>query len=73
MTGVQTCALPISNAALHHAVDYTPYEGMRLSAWPGMTIARGEVVWDGSNFTGKAGNGRFLACGAPSLLPKRRG
>jgi dihydropyrimidinase len=63
----------LSNSQLHHAVDYTPYEGMKLSAWPGMTIARGEVVWDGSSFTGKAGNGRFLACDAPSLLPKKRG
>ena len=33
---------------LHHAVDYTPYEGQTLRAWPGVTIARGEVVWDGS-------------------------
>ncbi|MDB5954780.1 dihydropyrimidinase [Ramlibacter sp.] len=63
----------IRNAMLHHAVDYTPYEGMRLAAWPGMTLARGEVVWDGSRFSGKAGAGRFLPCGAPSLLPKKRG
>jgi dihydropyrimidinase len=33
--------------ALHHAVDYTPYEGMRCKAWPGLTLSRGEVVWDG--------------------------
>ena len=25
----------LSNAQLHHAVDYTPYEGMTLRAWPG--------------------------------------
>lgn len=61
----------LSNAQLHHAVDYTPYEGMRLAAWPGVTIARGEVVWDGSRFTGSVGTGRFLACGAPTLLPTR--
>ena len=24
----------LSNGQLHHAVDYTPYEGMRLKAWP---------------------------------------
>jgi dihydropyrimidinase len=63
----------IRNSMLHHAVDYTPYEGMRLAAWPGMTLARGEVVWDGTQFSGKAGAGRFLPCDAPSLLPKKRG
>jgi dihydropyrimidinase len=62
----------VRNADLHHAVDYTPYEGMRLSAWPACTISRGEVVWDGRAFTGSAGRGRFLACGAPTLLPTGR-
>ena len=63
----------LGNARLHHDVDYTPYEGMRLSAWPAMTLARGEVVWDGTAFTGRAGHGRFLPCGAPTLQPRRRG
>jgi dihydropyrimidinase len=62
----------LTNAQLHHAVDYTPYEGMKLAAWPATTIARGEVVWDGAQFTGRPGRGRFLACEAPSLLPKKR-
>ncbi|WP_066258530.1 dihydropyrimidinase [Hydrogenophaga flava] len=59
----------IRNADLHHAVDYTPYEGQRLRAWPGTTIANGEVVWNGV-FHPRAGKGRFLACGAPTLLPR---
>lgn len=63
--------LAIDNGKLHHAVDYTPYEGMRLKAWPGLTLSRGEVVWDGQAFTGHAGRGRFLPCGTPSLLPRR--
>lgn len=61
----------VRNADLHHAVDYTPYEGMRLKAWPGVTISRGEVVWNGQAFTGRAGRGRFLRCGEPSLQPRR--
>jgi dihydropyrimidinase len=60
----------LKNTDLHHAVDYTPYEGMRLRAWPGVTIAGGEVVWDGARFHGRSG-GRFLPCGKPSLLPVR--
>jgi len=60
--------LVVRNADLHHDVDYTPYEGHALRAWPALTIARGDVVWDGQ-FRGSAGRGRFLACGRPSLLP----
>ena len=63
--------ITLDNAMLHHAVDYTPYAGMRLKAWPGVTLSRGEVVWDGA-FHGRAGRGAFLACGAPTLLPRRR-
>ena len=57
---------------LHHAVDYTPYEGMTLKAWPGLTMLRGQVVWDGTTFTPPSGGGQFLRCGMPSLLPARR-
>jgi dihydropyrimidinase len=63
----------IRNADLHHAVDYTPYEGRTLRAWPALTLARGEVVWDGREFTGRAGRGRFLRCGVPTLQPRRGG
>jgi dihydropyrimidinase len=56
---------PIRNTMLHHAVDYTPYEGIEVRAWPATTVLRGEVVWDGSSFLGEAGAGQFLACGLP--------
>jgi dihydropyrimidinase len=35
----------LNNQMLLHNVDYTPYEGMWLSAWPAMTLSRGELVW----------------------------
>ncbi|MDO8289166.1 MAG: dihydropyrimidinase, partial [Parvibaculum sp.] len=38
--------LTLKNTQLHHNVDYTPYEGMTLKAWPAVTLAQGEVVWD---------------------------
>ena len=57
--------MTVNNENLHHAVDYTPYEGEHLQAWPGTTISRGQIVWDGKNFTGKAGHGRFLRCDKP--------
>lgn len=55
----------VRNAMLHHAVDYTPYEGTRLRAWPGLTLSRGEVVWDGAAPQLAAGRGKFLKCGLP--------
>ncbi|MBN9008100.1 MAG: dihydropyrimidinase [Rhizobiales bacterium] len=58
----------ICNAMLHHAVDYTPYDGMSLQAWPAMTLLRGNVVWNGKEFAGDLA-GRFLPCGRPSLYP----
>ncbi len=61
----------LRNIDLHHEVDYTPYEGMRLKAWPAMTLARGVIVWDGIEFHPQPGRGRLLACGLPTLLPKR--
>ncbi|MEO7337774.1 MAG: dihydropyrimidinase [Caldimonas sp.] len=61
----------IRNVDLHHAVDYTPYEGMRVKAWPAITLSRGEVVWDGSAPQGVSGRGRFLECGTPTLAPRR--
>ena len=62
----------IRNEQLHHDVDYTPYEGMKLQAWPAFTLARGEVVWDGQSFHPRQGRGQFLHCGQPSLLPLPR-
>lgn len=61
----------ISNRDLHHNVDYTPYEGHQLKAWPCLTLCAGQVVWDGDQFHARPGSGRFLQRGAPTLLPKR--
>ena len=62
--------LKIENALLHHNVDYTPYEGIELSAWPEITISRGEVVWSRPNASAAKGRGRFLRCERPG--PARR-
>ncbi|MGI4778973.1 MAG: dihydropyrimidinase [Janthinobacterium lividum] len=62
----------LTNALLHHEVDYTPYEGMTLQAWPGLTLSRGEVVWDGTDFHPQRGRGELLTCGLPTLMPRRR-
>ena len=64
----------IANSMLHHAVDYTPYEGMTITGWPSMTLSRGDVVWDGQGPVGDPGRGRFLRRGRPDMArPKTAG
>ena len=57
----------IENRRLHHNVDYTPYEGIELKAWPDTVIARGDIVVRAGEPTGAAvkGRGRFLRCDRP--------
>ncbi|WP_300303441.1 dihydropyrimidinase [Ferrovibrio sp.] len=55
----------IRNAMLHHNVDYTPYEGMEISAWPDTVLSRGEIVIEQGRPVGRAGRGQFLPCARP--------
>ncbi|MEO5738765.1 MAG: dihydropyrimidinase [Variovorax sp.] len=55
----------LTNEMLHHAVDYTPYEGMKLRAWPATTVSRGRLVWHEGRFQAEAGSGQFQPCQRP--------
>ena len=57
----------ITNEALHHNVDYTPYEGRRLTGWPVTVISRGEVVVEDGDLQAQPGRGEFLPCALPQL------
>ncbi|WEM41287.1 dihydropyrimidinase [Photobacterium sp. DA100] len=50
----------IKHELLHDNADYTPFEDIQAQGWPVMTISRGDVVACNGEFTGKAGNGRFI-------------
>ncbi len=63
--------LKVENALLHHNVDYTPYEGIELSAWPEITISRGEIVWSRPEVKAAKGRGRFLRCERPAPAKPR--
>lgn len=54
--------LQLTNAMLHHAIDYSPFEGMTFYNWPRYTILGGKVVWDRDNggYVGKRGDGNYL-------------
>lgn len=58
--------ITIRNEDLHHAADYTPYEGCALHAWPAVTLCRGVPVYQEGQFTGCAGYGQFLRCARPT-------
>jgi dihydropyrimidinase len=53
----------LTNALMHHAIDYTPYEGMQVTGWPVATIRRGEVVMQDGTVQAARGSGKFLARG----------
>lgn len=55
-------SVTISVDNLHDGMDYTPYEGQKVTGWPETTISRGEIIWHGGEFTGKPGRGEFLPC-----------
>jgi dihydropyrimidinase len=59
----------IGNDALHHNVDYTPYEGRSVQGWPKYCLSRGELlVESGRYLEPEAGRGRFLAAGKPQFV-----
>lgn len=59
----------VANDLLHHNVDYTPYEGMRVRGWPVTTISRGDIVWADGALTAALGRGAFLRCDHPQSVP----
>ena len=54
----------ISNDKLHMKVDYTPFEGMKITGMPSLVYSRGEKIakWNGTQmeFVGKPGTGKFI-------------
>ncbi|MDI6884015.1 MAG: dihydroorotase family protein [Hadesarchaea archaeon] len=46
---------------LHHKIDWTPYEGMRVKGMPTMTISRGIVLAEDGEVVGEPTHGQFLA------------
>ena len=55
----------LSPQQLHTAIDYSPYQGMRLKGYPVVTISRGEVIVEYGEFLGRPGRGRFLPRSGP--------
>ncbi len=58
----------LTNERLHHNVDYTPYEGMELQAWPATVLSRGRVVAENGECMAQPGDGEFLPSDPPNPL-----
>jgi dihydropyrimidinase len=52
--------LTITQAALHHQVDYTLYEGMTMRGLPEIVLLRGRVIVERRQFVGVPGGGQFI-------------
>lgn len=53
--------LTLGADTLHHRVDYTMYEGMRVRGVPETVILRGNTIVQNREFVGEPGSGQFLA------------
>jgi dihydropyrimidinase len=52
--------MTITQEAMHGAVDYTSYEGMKLNGDLALVMQRGNVIVEDHKFVGEKGAGRFI-------------
>lgn len=50
----------ISPEDLHYNVDYTPFDGMKITGKPVLTMLRGKVIYNDGDFMGEKGYGKFV-------------
>lgn len=58
----------VTASAQHDAMDYTPFEGMRLTGWPVHVMNRGDTIVADGALKAVRGRGRFVAR-APFAVP----
>lgn len=61
----------IDAARMHSAVDYNPYQGLKVRGFPTWTLSRGEVIVERGEPVGRQGRGRLARRGRidPAALP----
>ena len=63
--------MTVTQSALHHAIDYTLYEGRQIRGLPRTVTLRGQVIVQDREFVGEPGGGQFLhrgKSGVPSEM-----
>lgn len=53
--------LTLSHDDIKDGCDYTPYEGMKTTGWPVLTMVRGRTVTRNGSLTGEKGYGMYLS------------
>jgi dihydropyrimidinase len=61
----------ITNGLMQHAIDYTPYEGLRVTGWPVATIKGGRLAMRDGKVQAEPGTGKFLARGPYAMIQPR--
>jgi dihydropyrimidinase len=61
----------ITNALMHHHIDYTPYEGRTVTGWPVATVKGGRVAMRDGVVKAEPGTGQFLARGPYDMIKPR--
>ncbi len=51
----------ITQALMHNATDYTPYEGLEVTGWPIATMVRGQFVVRDGKLVGAKGRGIYVS------------
>ncbi|MBN8889523.1 MAG: amidohydrolase family protein, partial [Rhodospirillales bacterium] len=63
--------MTLTNGLMQHVMDYTPYEGMRVTGWPVATLRRGAVVMRDGVVQAEPGSGQYLARGPYDMIRPR--
>ncbi len=50
----------ISQSMLHDNMDYTPYEGMKVTGWPRLVMTQGRIVVEDETLQVERGSGSFI-------------
>ncbi len=50
----------LSPKTLHENIDWTPYDGVRVTGWPTITISRGRILVEDGEFHGEPGQGQYV-------------
>ena len=51
----------VTAAGMHDNMDYTPFEGWRLTGWPETVMSQGRLIVSGGELKADAGSGGFIA------------
>jgi dihydropyrimidinase len=63
-----TATQTLSATSHHMNVDYSAYEGMKITGRVATVLSHGDVIIENGNYVGRAGSGRFLSRGLNSCL-----